>query len=86
MSVLLELLTRDVTGTLAEGAPIVPISAQLAYNIDVVCEYLVNKVPIPKRDFSSSPRLIVIRSFDVNKPGTEVRVRSEQPARSFKSP
>lgn len=24
------------------------------------------------RDFTSSPRLIVIRSFDVNKPGTEV--------------
>lgn len=33
----------------------------------VVCEYIVNKIPIPLRDFKSTPRLIVIRSFDVNK-------------------
>ena len=49
-----------------------PISAQLKYNIDVVCEYISTKVPIPIRDFHSSPRLIVIRSFDVNKPGETV--------------
>merc|ERR1712203_1050697 len=29
-------------------------------------------IPIPIRDFTSEPRLIVIRSFDVNKPGAEV--------------
>jgi translation initiation factor 2 subunit 3 len=61
-----------VQGTVADGAPIVPISAQLKYNIDVVCEYICTKIPIPVRDFLSTPRLIVIRSFDVNKPGTEV--------------
>lgn len=60
------------TGTVAEGAPIVPISAQLKYNIDVICEYIEKKIPVPIRDFSSEPRLIVIRSFDVNKPGSEV--------------
>lgn len=59
-----------IEGTCAEKAPIIPISAQLKYNIDVVCEYLVNKIPIPPRDFTASPQLIVIRSFDVNKPGT----------------
>lgn len=57
---------------MAEGAPIIPISAQLRYNIDVICEYIISKIPIPVRNFTSSPRLIVIRSFDVNKPGTEV--------------
>jgi translation initiation factor 2 subunit 3 len=61
-----------VKGTVADGAPIVPISAQLKYNIDVVCEYIVKKIPVPVRDFTSSPRLIVIRSFDVNKPGAEI--------------
>ncbi len=30
------------------------------------------KNPSPIRDFTSEPRLIVIRSFDVNKPGAEV--------------
>ncbi|XP_052027964.1 eukaryotic translation initiation factor 2 subunit 3, Y-linked isoform X2 [Apodemus sylvaticus] len=59
-------------GTVAEGAPIIPISAQLKYNIEVVCEYIVKKIPVPLRDFTSEPRLIVIRSFDVNKPGCEV--------------
>nr|XP_016469010.1 PREDICTED: eukaryotic translation initiation factor 2 subunit gamma-like isoform X1 [Nicotiana tabacum] len=55
-------------GTVAEGAPVVPISAQLNYNIDAVCEYIA-RIPIPKRDFVSPPRMVVIRSFDVNKPG-----------------
>eukprot|EP00762_Andalucia_godoyi_P001828 ANDGO_06112.mRNA.1 Eukaryotic translation initiation factor 2 subunit 3 len=62
-----------IKGTAAEGAPIVPISAQLRYNIDAVAEYIVKKVPVPIRDFISPPRLIVIRSFDVNKPGEEPR-------------
>lgn len=79
-----------VKGTNAEGAPIIPISAQLKYNIEVICEYITRKVPVPLRDFTSKPRLIgkfkrhafcykrrnqifvVIRSFDVNKPGAEV--------------
>jgi hypothetical protein len=37
-----------------------------------VNEYIVKRIPIPVRDFTSDPRLIVIRSFDVNKPGAEV--------------
>eukprot|EP01112_Ceratiomyxa_fruticulosa_P013518 TRINITY_DN3804_c0_g1_i2.p1 TRINITY_DN3804_c0_g1~~TRINITY_DN3804_c0_g1_i2.p1 ORF type:complete len:485 (+),score=112.06 TRINITY_DN3804_c0_g1_i2:230-1684(+) len=65
-------ILKFVEGTVAEGAPIVPISAQMKYNIDVICEYIIKKIPIPVRDFTSSPRLIVIRSFDVNKPGAEV--------------
>jgi translation initiation factor 2 gamma subunit (eIF-2gamma) len=40
-------LKFKATGTVAEGAPIVPISAQLRYNIDVVCEYICNFIPVP---------------------------------------
>jgi len=65
-------ILQFVQGTIAENAPVIPISAQLKYNIDAVCEYIVKKIPIPIRDFTSQPRLIVIRSFDVNKPGCEV--------------
>eukprot|EP00043_Microstomoeca_roanoka_P008741 m.83956 g.83956 ORF g.83956 m.83956 type:complete len:474 (-) comp14369_c1_seq1:86-1507(-) len=65
-------ISAFVAGTIAESAPIIPISAQLKYNVEVVCEYLVRHIPVPKRDFLSDPRLIVIRSFDVNKPGCEV--------------
>lgn len=67
-----EQILRFVKGTIAEGSPIVPVSAQLKYNIEVICEYICKKIPVPVRDFTSLPRLIVIRSFDVNKPGCEV--------------
>lgn len=65
-------ITAFIKGTIAEKAPVVPISAQLKYNIDVVCEYICNYIPVPPRDFTSLPLLIVIRSFDVNKPGAEI--------------
>lgn len=73
--------------TVADGAPIVPISAQLKYNVDVVCEYICKSIPVPvrqghllsifhvcfgRRDFESPAQMILIRSFDVNKPGSEV--------------
>ena len=59
-----------VKGTKASRSPIIPISAQYQYNINAVIYYLCN-LPIPKRDFISPPRFIVIRSFDINHPGTE---------------
>jgi translation initiation factor 2 subunit 3 len=61
-----------ILGTIAERAPVISISAQLKYNIEVICEYVVKKIPIPLRDFTCAPKLIIIRSFDVNKPGCEV--------------
>merc|ERR1712232_974394 len=65
-------IKRFVAGTAADSSPIIPLSAVLKYNLDVVCEYLCTQVPIPPRDFTSSPVMIIIRSFDVNKPGEEV--------------
>ena len=52
---------KFIEGTVAEGAPVIPISAQLKYNIEVVCEYIMKKIPVPQRDFTSEPRLIIIR-------------------------
>jgi len=66
-------IKKFVSGTAADSSPIIPISAVLKYNIDVVCEYLCTQVPIPPRDFTSSPVMIIIRSFDVNRPGEEVQ-------------
>ncbi|KAF7843935.1 Retrovirus-related Pol polyprotein from transposon TNT 1-94 [Senna tora] len=53
----------------SEHLAAIDIMPQLKYNIDVVCEHIVKKIPIPKRNFVSPPNMIVIRSFDVNKPG-----------------
>ena len=61
-----------IKGTNAENSPIVPISAQFRHNIDAVLQYLVDFIPLPNRSFKESPRMIVIRSFDINKPGCEI--------------
>lgn len=60
------------SGTTARLAPIIPVSAQLRFNIDAVVEALCNVAP-PNYDFTADPRMVVIRSFDVNKPGAEVK-------------
>ncbi|KAK7536693.1 eukaryotic translation initiation factor-like protein 2 subunit gamma [Phyllosticta citricarpa] len=65
-------ILKFIRGTVADGSPIIPISAQLKFNIDAINEYLVTKIPVPMRDFTAKPHMIVIRSFDVNKPGAEI--------------
>lgn len=65
-------ILKFIRGTIADGSPVIPISAQLKYNIDAVNEFIVSKIPIPVRDFQATPRLIVIRSFDINRPGSEI--------------
>jgi len=59
-----------VKGTVAENAPIVPISAQQNINIDMVIEAIENTIPTPPRDVSKPALLKIARSFDVNRPGT----------------
>ena len=46
-------IRKFVAGTVAGKAPIIPISAQARVGIDVICEYIVNTIPIPPRDFTS---------------------------------
>jgi len=58
-----------IRGTSAASAPIIPISAILGHNVDVVCEYICTQIPIPKRDFTAKPLMSIIRSFDINRPG-----------------
>ncbi|MCL7040600.1 hypothetical protein MKW94_025974 [Papaver nudicaule] len=67
-----EAIQELIQNTVAEGSPVIPISAQLNYNIDVVCEYLVTRIPVPERNYISPPHMSIIRSFDVNKPGSTV--------------
>lgn len=44
-----EAIQKFIQGTIADGAPVVPVSAQLKYNVDVVCEYIVKRIPVPIR-------------------------------------
>ncbi|MCD1295984.1 translation initiation factor IF-2 subunit gamma [Methanocella sp. CWC-04] len=59
-----------VKGTVAENAPIVPISAQQNINIDVLIKTIEEKIPTPKHDLDKPGIMQVARSFDVNRPGT----------------
>ena len=63
-------IKRFIEGTVADGAPIIPISAQLGYNIEAVVDYIC-RIPVPVRNFVDRPQMIIIRSFDVNKPGQD---------------
>jgi len=66
-------IRQFVKGTVASKAPIIPVSAQHKLNIDVLIEALEKNIPTPKRDATAPPKMFVLRSFDVNKPGTVAR-------------
>lgn len=59
-----------VEGTVAEDAPVVPISAQQEVNIDLLIQAIEDEIPTPDRDPEVDPRMHVARSFDINRPGT----------------
>lgn len=58
-----------IKGTIAEGAPIIPVSAQKGINIGALIEALDTTIPTPERDPEAVPIMLVARSFDINKPG-----------------
>jgi translation initiation factor 2 subunit 3 len=65
-----EEIKNFVKGTIAENAPIIPISAQRGINIDVLLNAIEEIILTPKRDETKPPLMYIIRSFDTNKPGT----------------
>ncbi|MSS74171.1 translation initiation factor IF-2 subunit gamma [Candidatus Pacearchaeota archaeon] len=64
------MIRKDFKGTIAENAPVIPVSAQQEINIEKIYEALC-EIPIPKRDKSDIPIFLIARSFDINKPGTK---------------
>ena len=59
-----------VKGTVAEGAPVVPVSAQQGVNMDLLIQAIEEEIPTPERDPDADPEMLVARSFDINRPGT----------------
>jgi len=60
-------------GTKAEKAPIIPMVANQGLNTDVLLQTIYEKIPVPKRDVDADLRMYVARSFDVNKPGSDIQ-------------
>ena len=65
-----EQIAEFVDGTVAESAPIVPISAQRDVNVDLLMQTVEEEIPTPDRDPDADARMQVARSFDINRPGT----------------
>jgi translation initiation factor 2 subunit 3 len=65
-----EQIADFVEGTVAEDAPIVPISAEQEVNVDLLIQAIEEEIPTPERDPEDDPQLYVARSFDINRPGT----------------
>jgi translation initiation factor 2 subunit 3 len=59
-----------VRGTIAENSPIIPVSAQQEINIEKILQELV-KIKV-ERTNSKETIFLIARSFDINKPGTEL--------------
>jgi translation initiation factor 2 subunit 3 len=59
-----------VKGSAIENAPIIPVMANLKVNIDLLLE-MIAKMERPKRDLEADPIMYIVRSFDVNKPGSD---------------
>ncbi|MFC2143132.1 translation initiation factor IF-2 subunit gamma [Candidatus Aenigmatarchaeota archaeon] len=59
-------------GTVAENAPIIPISSVHQINIDRLIEVIENTIKTPKRDLEADPRFYIARSFDINSPGAKI--------------
>jgi translation initiation factor 2 subunit 3 len=66
-------IVKFVKGTKVAKSPIIPISAQSRLNIDALIGAIEETIPTPKRIESKEPVLHVLRSFDVNKPGTKIK-------------
>jgi len=56
-------------GTIAESAPIIPVSAHHDVNLDVLIQAIEQFIPTPERDPKASGLMHIARSFDINRPG-----------------
>lgn len=65
-------IKKFLKGSSCEKAPIVPVSANYNANLDKLVEAIEKAIPTPKHDTSLPARMYVARSFDVNKPGSEI--------------
>ncbi|MBT3651961.1 MAG: translation initiation factor IF-2 subunit gamma [Euryarchaeota archaeon] len=57
-------------GTIAQNAPVIPVSAHHDVNLDILIEAIEQTIPTPNRQEDERAVMHIARSFDVNRPGT----------------
>jgi translation initiation factor 2 subunit 3 len=63
-------ITSFLKGTIADGAPIIPVSAHHDVNLDILIDAIEKTIPTPDRSSDKRSIMHVARSFDINRPGT----------------
>jgi len=66
-------IKQFLKGTNVENAPIIPVSANYNLNIDLLLKTINDTMKPPARDENAQLRMYISRSFDVNRPGTEIK-------------
>ena len=61
-----------VKGTVAEGAPIIPLSAVFGANLNLVVRAFEEIIPTPQFKDEEIFQFLVARSFDINRPGSAI--------------
>jgi len=59
-----------VKGTIAENAPVIPISAHHDVNLDILIQAIEDIIPTPDHGKEKEALMYVARSFDINRPGS----------------
>ena len=59
-------------GTSNVYGPVIPTAWQLGVNISALLDFIVNYIQEPVRDEEANPKMVVIKSFHVNRPVTKV--------------
>jgi|TARA_B100000315_G_scaffold186223_1_gene175536 translation initiation factor 2 subunit 3 len=65
-------IKKFAKGTVAENAPIIPVSGHHKLNIDALIGAIEEYIPTPKRQTKKKPLMQTLRSFDVNRPSMKV--------------
>ena len=65
-------ITKFVKDSKAAKSPIIPISAQSNLNLDALIFSIEETIKTPERDESKNSVMHVLRSFDINRPGTTI--------------
>src|SRR3989442_388182 len=59
-----------IKGSIAEKAPVIPMSAHHEVNVDMLIQTIEEVIPSRKYDETKPARMFIARSFDVNQPGS----------------
>ena len=66
-------IAKFVKGTKHADSPIIPVSAQSSLNVDALIGAIEETIETPERDESKNTVMHVLRSFDINKPGSKIK-------------